>query len=761
MTFRRTRVVEGKAGQHDQDDVDPHSMVEEIVKQKRASSSKEDQDEEDNPYDMEEDVVEEIRMESVGIEEKKEDDDPYEMGNDAVHEPSSESKTKEEENTPQPPSITDHNPDFKAFFHDPSLMHRDIRSSTVDFTRQPKHPPSHNHPNVGCAETNGERQTMEDAVLLLPELRFSRIGLQEMSNIEFELEHAMHPQSPNDDVNGCGLFGVFDRHKGPQTATFLAAHFVAIFLETVREMLGIDKQTTNVSPSSSPHPLFIPTLLRATMENLTKKMRLLRVDDRACALLALITPMTAFVTNVGDCRAVLPVFLDVRHTQPQTTHNTNILVRPWRFRDVVSLFTDPQLTIDHKPVCQSVRINGVLAVAPLERADRTRQGRTATAKRRTSTHPGFEGGRTRLISGLAELHDRHPPDLVCGWTAGTVSDSVIQHAGLIIEADDDNAYTAFDEDSGSMRVDKGKFAKFAALRNRVQLDENYGDCLEAKQMLLDPNTGVVERTIMKKAAFLLQGILEGPERSSFYYVSAQSPVVNGLRRQLLSRQSVLKMFEDYDSSIIRVGIDVIKGVFSGLWASAKTATNLAKDAVQTTVKTVSSALGEDEEEELSQKNLRKKDQEMKKQTKAKYLTPTLVDEGLRHILLHLLIVTLMVSIGMMDIFSHLLTIILCGSVLLSHRLAPQRKNSGVLPLPPSHRTHSYISLPTPSSIRKDPHILLPLKLHPRQFYHQSFFQHSDERFRRRCSLQNATSDGQAIKTTMHFGKQGSIPFLSS
>ncbi|KAK2944726.1 hypothetical protein BLNAU_20362 [Blattamonas nauphoetae] len=136
-------------------------------------------------------------------------------------------------------------------------------------------------------------------------------------------------------------------------------------------------------------------------------------------------------------------------------------------------------------------------------------------------------------------------------------------------------------------------------------------------------------------------------------------------------------------------------------------------------------------------------------------------EGLRHILLHLLIVTLMVSIGMMDIFSHLLTIILCGSVLLSHRLAPQRKNSGVLPLPPSHRTHSYISLPTPSSIRKDPHILLPLKLHPRQFYHQSFFQHSDERFRRRCSLQNATSDGQAIKTTMHFGKQGYIPFLSS
>ncbi|KAK2956749.1 hypothetical protein BLNAU_8202 [Blattamonas nauphoetae] len=94
------------------------------------------------------------------------------------------------------------------------------------------------------------------------------------------------------------------------------------------------------------------------------------------------------------------------------------------------------------------------------------------------------------------------------------------------------------------------------------------------------------------------------------------------------------------------------------------------------------------------------------------------------------IVTLMVSIGMMDIFSHLLTIILCGSVLLSHRLAPQRKNSsGVLPLPPSHRTHSYISLPTPSSIRKDPHILLPLKLHPRQFYHQSFFQHAAAPFK--------------------------------
>ncbi|KAK2942545.1 hypothetical protein BLNAU_22532 [Blattamonas nauphoetae] len=79
MTFRRTRVVEGKAGQHDQERDDPHSMVEEIVKEKRTSSSKEDRDKEDNPYVMEEDVVEEIWMESVGMEEKKEHDDPYEM----------------------------------------------------------------------------------------------------------------------------------------------------------------------------------------------------------------------------------------------------------------------------------------------------------------------------------------------------------------------------------------------------------------------------------------------------------------------------------------------------------------------------------------------------------------------------------------------------------------------------------------------------------------------------------------------------------
>ncbi|KAK2942546.1 hypothetical protein BLNAU_22533 [Blattamonas nauphoetae] len=330
------------------------------------------------------------------------------------------------------------NPDFKAFFHDPSLVHRDIRSSTVDFTRQPKHLPSLNHPNVGCAETNGERQTMEDAVLLLPaggwnlqtlletgqvdrverlltfpqELRFSRIGLQEMSNIEFELEHAMHP----------------------------------------------------------PHPPFIPTLLRATMENLTKKMRLLRVDDGACALLALITPMTAFVTNVGDCRAVLP----------QTTHNTNILVPPWRFADVVSLFTDPPLTIDHKPVCQSER-NFITSVGGILNVQRRINVVLAIAR--------FEEGRTRLFSGLAELHDRHPRQRLKkggrshrprlrrsvrlspkrrGCRSGVRidgrhgPDSVIQRARLIIEADDDNAYTALDEDSGSPPVDKGKFAKFEA-----------------------------------------------------------------------------------------------------------------------------------------------------------------------------------------------------------------------------------------------------------------------------------------------------------
>ncbi|KAK2940203.1 hypothetical protein BLNAU_24889 [Blattamonas nauphoetae] len=172
-----------------------------------------------------------------------------------------------------------------------------------------------------------------------------------------------------------------------------------------------------------------------------------------------------------------PVFLDV-HIQPQTNTQHQHPRPPWCFADVVSLFTDPPLTIDHKPVCR----------AQLHHVCR-RDFECATAHQCCSCYRsddiGFEEGRTRLFSGLAELHDRHPrqrPEdvaivLACDgvfdspettwlpiWCADRMADSVIQRARLIIEADDDNAYTALDEDSGSPPRRQGKFAKFEALR---------------------------------------------------------------------------------------------------------------------------------------------------------------------------------------------------------------------------------------------------------------------------------------------------------
>ncbi|KAK2952132.1 putative leucine-rich repeat protein [Blattamonas nauphoetae] len=244
--------------------------------------------------------------------------------------------------------------------------------TSINLNQRPLHVPSLSYQAIGCAETNGTRPSMEDALLILPiggwdlesliierdfermrrlltypqELRFTRIGLKAMNELEFEIEEQLRLsnapicedqsshkrksksrriKSFHSRVKGCGIYGVFDGHKGAQAANFLSAHFVEAFLlcahrmDAEREKLRItptpnasfSENTTSVdqpSPDQPELPLpdsFMCLLLQDTFAYLTKKMRMLKVDDGACALVSIVTPEKVYVSNCGDCRAVL------------------------------------------------------------------------------------------------------------------------------------------------------------------------------------------------------------------------------------------------------------------------------------------------------------------------------------------------------------------------------------------------------------------------------------------------------------------------
>ncbi|KAK2964894.1 putative Leucine-rich repeat protein soc-2 like protein [Blattamonas nauphoetae] len=374
----------------------------------------------------------------------------------------------------------------------------------VNLNVTPKNPVSLAKHNVGLSESNGERQTMEDAVLLLPiggwdlkalieqrsvdrierllkfpqELRFSTIGFDAMTRIEQETDSDLSAYHP--EVKGCGLFGVFDGHKGPQAANFLSNHFVDAYLDSIREMLASD----NVFP-----PDFMNLLLRTTLKKLTQKMWTLKVEDGSCALVMVVTPKQAFVANVGDCRAVLvsrfsslvdaeqkrrppPVSSSSQQTleaspssvgyspgevspvstptlvespilprtiSTQTLHDTNHFTRFRKEGRTHSVYASRQLTIDHKPTNKSER-DYVMSVGGFINMQRRVNGVLAVARSMGDfdLHPAISDDPDMFEIGL------------CRWNGHTGPDP----DGLRVLADEDSQFDfcGFEDDRGLRQI---------------------------------------------------------------------------------------------------------------------------------------------------------------------------------------------------------------------------------------------------------------------------------------------------------------------
>ncbi|KAK2947417.1 putative Adenylate cyclase [Blattamonas nauphoetae] len=115
---------------------------------------------------------------------------------------------------------------------------------------------------VGVAETCGSRPSMEDALLLAPidgwdldglvcdsewdtierlltlpnELRLTQTGMEAMTEREVLLNPSAHTKHFHPKMHSCGLFGVFDGHKGPTTSHFISSEFVHTFIATGKKL---------------------------------------------------------------------------------------------------------------------------------------------------------------------------------------------------------------------------------------------------------------------------------------------------------------------------------------------------------------------------------------------------------------------------------------------------------------------------------------------------------------------------------------------
>ncbi|KAA6392332.1 MAG: hypothetical protein EZS28_012140, partial [Streblomastix strix] len=139
----------------------------------------------------------------------------------------------------------------------------------------------------------------------------------------------LQPNSDNDfppnpyytkGMQGCGIYGVFDGHRGPQAANFIAAHYVDAFLVTayLKYIEHVTKSYSNQQqiPGSSNSlnaaqdavdrnlPL-LSIVMRDTFDRLNRRMRQCDILDGSCAIISIVTPHKIFVANVGDSRAVL------------------------------------------------------------------------------------------------------------------------------------------------------------------------------------------------------------------------------------------------------------------------------------------------------------------------------------------------------------------------------------------------------------------------------------------------------------------------
>ncbi|KAK2945934.1 putative leucine-rich repeat domain-containing protein [Blattamonas nauphoetae] len=210
--------------------------------------------------------------------------------------------------------------------------------------------------SVGISETNGVRPSMEDAAILLPtsgwdvealveagelntlafllkfpqELRFTRRGVEMMQNALMDRRSS---EVFVEGMRGCGIFAVFDGHKGDQASHFVSTHFVDAFLicahlsleerekEKTRksEQQKTDQPETDPKieeiPSISPRP-FLVTILERTFDYLIEKMHVLDVPDGCTVIMAVVTPYRVYTVNMGDSRGVL--VSRVRETREKT-----------------------------------------------------------------------------------------------------------------------------------------------------------------------------------------------------------------------------------------------------------------------------------------------------------------------------------------------------------------------------------------------------------------------------------------------------------
>ncbi|KAA6355204.1 MAG: hypothetical protein EZS28_049269, partial [Streblomastix strix] len=206
----------------------------------------------------------------------------------------------------------------------------------------------------------------------------------------------------------CGIYGVFDGHRGPQAANFIAAHYVDAFLVTayLKYIEHVTKSYSNQQqiPGSSNSlnaaqdavdrnlPL-LSIVMRDTFDRLNRRMRQCDILDGSCAIISIVTPQKIFVANVGDSRAVLVsrfVHNSMRYDPGrneinQQLNGKQITITPsscvrhpiFPIHKQIALVGKP-LTIDNKPqlkrelqyikrvdgfVSLEKRVNGILAVA--------------------------------------------------------------------------------------------------------------------------------------------------------------------------------------------------------------------------------------------------------------------------------------------------------------------------------------------------------------------------------------------------------------
>ncbi|KAK2951371.1 hypothetical protein BLNAU_13651 [Blattamonas nauphoetae] len=218
--------------------------------------------------------------------------------------------------------------------------------------------------NVGVAEMNGQRQTMEDALLICPVGGFdlNRLILDgEFKVLERLLtappEYRFIPQNWSlivereerrlaqrnialtmkgrpecegwwdPDTNGCGIFGVFDGHSGVEAANYAAHHFIRVFLDTavriyraesnkIGQMKMKHRRQRKVTPQFYHTHSLIPSILTQTFRTLATRMADRDVTAGTCCVVCVITPTHLFHANIGDSRSVL--VSKIVQSQPET-----------------------------------------------------------------------------------------------------------------------------------------------------------------------------------------------------------------------------------------------------------------------------------------------------------------------------------------------------------------------------------------------------------------------------------------------------------